>query len=192
MDSVHNPNNLNTIANHQQTNLNPTKLTITAINVNSLVTNQKRYDVLELAQRTNSDIILVTETKLNARHQFNPAKFKLIRTDRPSSTAGGGTAILIKRNIEHEHIRYPTSQANKLLEYTIIRIPINNASLYLIAIYVTNGGSSPIFIKELEELLQGINAHSDNSFYLIAGDPNIKSKQFGNNIANQIGRVFDK
>lgn len=101
------PNNITNLRH-----LNDRKLTITAINVNSLITTQKRYDLLELAKDTDSDIILISETKLNAKHKFDPAKFNFIRTDRPASTNGGGTATLIKKNIGYEQIRRPSSYSN--------------------------------------------------------------------------------
>lgn len=185
-------NNNTTNPADNQRHLGANKITITAINVNSLITNQKRYDLLELAKDTNSDVILISETKFNSRHQFNPTDYNLIRTDRPTSTAGGGTAILIKNHIEYEHIRQPTSFSNKLLEYTIIKIPYNNINFFIISIYATNDGSSSTFIKELVNLLNGIKAYATNSYYIMAGDPNIKSKLFGNTIANQRGRAFDK
>lgn len=169
------------------------KLSITAINVNSLISYQKRYDLLELTNKTNSDIILVSETKLNKRHSINFDKFTIIRTDRPASTAGGGTAILIKNNIKFTHIHHPHSAKNKLIEYTIINIDItNNKKLYIISLYATNDGSSAQFIKELENLLRGIRAEAPNVYYLIAGDFNIKSTSFGNTIANHRGISFDK
>lgn len=177
-------------ANHRH--LGNTNLIITAINVNSLVTIQKRYDLLELARTTNSDIVLISETKLNASHQFNPADYNLIKTDRPAATAGGGTAILIKNNINYKRIRHPSSLSNKLMEYTILKIPLNNSSLYIVSLYATNDGSSATFIKELVDLLDGIQANRASSYYLIAGDPNIKSIQFGNSLANQRGRAFDR
>lgn len=190
MASFHNLTNTHNQANqhHPRT----TNLIITAINVNSLVTIQKRFDVLDLARATNSDIMLISETKFNAKHQFNPADYNLIRTDRPAAMAGGGTAILIKNNINYEHIRHPSSLSNKLIEYSIVKLHLNNSSLYIISLYATNDGSSATFINELVELLDGIKANLPSTYYVIAGDPNIKSIQFGNSLANQRGRAFDR
>lgn len=58
--------------------------------------------------------------------------------------------------------------------------------------YAINDRSSSIFVKELTDLLNGIKAYAQKSYYVIAGDPNIKSKLFGNTIANQRGRAYDK
>lgn len=167
-------------------------LTITAINVNSLFATHKRFELLELARKSKSDIVLISETKLNNRHNIQFKEYNIIRTDRPSSTSGGGTAIMIKENIKYDQIHFPSSARNKLLEYTIINIDTNsNNKLYIASIYATNNGSSATFIKELEHLLNSIK-DSPNLYFILAGDFNIKSINFGNLTANQRGIHFDR
>lgn len=153
----------------------------------------KRFRLLELARKSKSDIILKSETKLNSRHNLQFKDYSIIRTDRPSSTHGGGTAIMIKDNIQYEQVYYPSSARNKLLEYTIVKVKTNNSkNLFIVSIYATNDGSSPLFIKELEHLLINIKANAHNAQFILAGDFNIKSTKFGNTIANQRGIQFDR
>lgn len=47
------------------------------------------------------DILLISETHFTDRNYFNIPRYKLYQTNHPDGTAHGGTAILIKENIEH-------------------------------------------------------------------------------------------
>ncbi|CAK9816210.1 hypothetical protein ANTPLA_LOCUS8921 [Anthophora plagiata] len=44
-------------------------LKIISINVNSLITNQRRYVMLTLLNKETPDIVLISETKLNKIHK---------------------------------------------------------------------------------------------------------------------------
>ena len=51
------------------------------------------------------DICLLSETFLNSGQAFRLANYVYHRTDR--STAGGGTAILVRRGITHHSVTVP-------------------------------------------------------------------------------------
>ena len=98
-------------------------LKVASINVNSLVSHSKRYDLLNFLTENKIDIALICETKLNSRHKTQFADYEIIRSDRVDSIKGGGNAILVKHNIDSEKIHFPTSTNNKIIEYTIIIKP---------------------------------------------------------------------
>ena len=72
---------------------------IIAININSLISLEKKYCLLKLIKIYNPDIILLSETKLNQKHKLIIDGYNIIRNDRPNSIQSGGTAIIIKKII---------------------------------------------------------------------------------------------
>lgn len=103
------------------------------------MSNIKRYDLHCFIKEHNHDIILLSETKLNPKHKIHFDSYKLLRTDRPNSTQGGGTAILIKDNIPHKKVDYPSSCNNQIIEYTIINLTnLKPYNFYIISLYATN------------------------------------------------------
>ena len=66
--------------------MNCINLKIAAINVNSIVSNHKRFELLEFTTKFSHDIILISETKLNNKHKLGFEFFNLIRTDRSGSS----------------------------------------------------------------------------------------------------------
>ena len=58
---------------------------VVAVTVNSLVSHEKRYTLLQTGY-----IILISETKLNERHKTQFAEYTIYRTDIPNADGGGG------------------------------------------------------------------------------------------------------
>lgn len=83
-----------------------TELKIIALNVNSIIRNKRKINLKLFIEKKNPDILLLSETKLNAQHKIQFIGYNTIRTDRPNSKQGGGTAIIIKNNIPHNTIFY--------------------------------------------------------------------------------------
>lgn len=77
-------------------------LKITYINVNSLVSNNRRFELLQFLNLHKPDVCLLGETKLNASHNLSYKDYTLVRNDRKNATFGGSTAILIKCSISFE------------------------------------------------------------------------------------------
>ena len=57
--------------------------------------------MLTLIKKETSDIVFISEIKLNYRHKVHYKNYSIIRHDRPNATQGGGTAILIKLTRNH-------------------------------------------------------------------------------------------
>lgn len=79
-------------------------ITITAINVISIRSIHRRYELSQFINNNNIDIALVSETKLHNTHNIKLENYEVIRTDRQgNNTTGGGTAIFIKKKYEYSH-----------------------------------------------------------------------------------------
>lgn len=76
-------------------------LSIISINVNSMVSNMRRYNLLHALEKLQIDIALVYETKLKNRHKISLNKFNIIRNDRLTGK-GGATPIIICKKINFE------------------------------------------------------------------------------------------
>ncbi|OXU26695.1 hypothetical protein TSAR_016977 [Trichomalopsis sarcophagae] len=111
------------VNNNNQSELIAT-LKISSINVNSMVSLNKRFDLLNYVQANDLDIIMICETKLNNRHRVQFTDYNFIRTDRSAKSKGSGTALLIRNTIPHDIIYPPSSKSNSILEYTIASIKI--------------------------------------------------------------------
>ena len=161
MNNTTNTNNINqNIANQ----INIDSLKIASINVNSIVSFNKRYDLYTFAKTHNLDVILVCETKLNARHKLQFADFNIIRTDRSPNSKGGGTATLIKNTIQHEIVYSSSSKNNEIIEYSIISIKLDTKKLFLIAIYANNVEKKK-FISEIDSLFSRFNLSDVNNLH---------------------------
>jgi hypothetical protein len=78
------------------------------------------------------DIFLLSETFLNAGQAFSLAKYVRHRTDRP--TAGGGTAMLVRRGIVHHSVPVPGLTH---LEATAVQFTLADRPVKILAAYVS-------------------------------------------------------
>ncbi|XP_017892292.1 uncharacterized protein LOC108632312 [Ceratina calcarata] len=158
--------------NSSATKINTLK--IAAINANSICSNSRRFDLYNFANNFNHDIIFISETKLSARHKISFKNYNFVRSDRPNAVLGGGTAILLKKDIPFELIKQPSSKQNKILEYTIVKITTqSNEHLFLISAYAPSDNRR-LFINELDNLFIRLNLASESHFYILAGDLNAR------------------
>ena len=96
--------------------------------------------MLTLIKKETSDIVFISEIKLNYRHKVHYKNYSIIRHDRPNATQGGGTAILIKKPLKFKIIQNDKITNFKSLETTIIKIKINNKeNLSITAAYAVYG-----------------------------------------------------
>lgn len=165
----------------------PTAIKFMAINTNSLQHNVRRFEIHSIVEKYKPDIVLLSETKLTSKHYLLSNTYSVIRTDRPNSKQGGGTAIMIKNNIKHKIIKYPSSNKNRILEFTIVQIfteATSNNNIFIISGYATNS-SKKIFIYELNDLLPCLDLNNLNNSFIQAGDLNARRKEWGDSDDNQ-------
>lgn len=153
-------------------------LKIVAINVNSLIKLQRRYDLEQFIVRNNLDITLISEKKLNFKHKFYIDGYNIIQNDRTNAQRSGGPAIILNKNIQFSKITNPSSRNNSIIEYTIIQINISNKQkLIITSIYATNSSEiKKVFLDELNNLFTKLNLQDSNNFFIIAGDFNARQK----------------
>ena len=96
------------------------KYKVIVANVNSKISNYKRAQLLNFLEKNKPDLMLINETKLNKRHTLFFKNYNVIRVDRDNNKKGGGTAIIIKKNIKYSQIHIDNE--NQIIEKTIIRI----------------------------------------------------------------------
>lgn len=166
------------------------ELKIMALNTNSLVTNCRRAELTSTLKRHSPHVMLLSETKLNHKHQLSFKGYKMTRVDRPNAKRGGGTAILIRENIPHEEITHPSSRGNTILEFAGIKVPTTTQnSLLIISVYATNS-SKVKFIEELDNMCKELRLDDPNVFFIIAGDLNARHSSWGDTAHNQRGRYM--
>lgn len=188
-DGEHSPPSHHT----QESGTIPGSLKVASINVNSLISLSKRYDLFNFVTENDLDIVLICETKLNNNHRLQFSNYELMRTNRANNKNGGGTAILVKNTLPFELIPTPSSRNNKILEYTIIKIKTISlqSNLYLIALYANND-TNHFFIDELNTLFEKLNLNSPNNFYIIAGDFNARHTAWGDSVDKGKGILLKK
>ena len=76
------------------------------INAQSLAGHAKRIALDSLIKDHKPDVVGVTETWLKKEMSFSMNNYKVVRSDRISR--GGGVAVVIKCNIDHQRILLPT------------------------------------------------------------------------------------
>lgn len=160
---------------------------VAAINVNSIVTHHRRFELLQFLKDYNHDVIFISETKLNPRHKLTFKDYELVRRDRPNAAQGGGTAILIKKDLPFEETCLPSVPRNEILECTV-KVPTNNNSTIVLVSVYARGDSRCLFMDELDDLFRGLELDRNDVFYIVAGDLNARHKDWGGPINNQRGR----
>lgn len=156
------------------------KLKIAQINVNSIISNERRANLLGMLREQDPDVVLLCETKLNDKHKIQFKKYKIIRNDRTNSNQGGGTAILIKKEIKIKEIINLESTDKKLIEKTIINLELkNNKNFYIVSAYAP-GSEYKNFIKEFKEIFFELKLHHSNNYFIIGGDFNAKHQHWKN------------
>lgn len=164
------------------------ELVIVAINVNSIISLQRRMNLKNLVEDHDPDFVLLGETKLNEKYKINIENYHCIRNDRPNSTQGGGTAVLIKKKINYLHIRPACLIRAKCLEATVLRLKINHDdNLYIIAAYAAGNNNKKEFIPELSNLFKELNLAHPSNYYILAGDLNAKHTSWCNATNNARG-----
>ncbi|XP_046734973.1 uncharacterized protein LOC124404685 [Diprion similis] len=168
------------------------KLNIIAINVNSIITIQRRINLSELVAKYKPDFVLLSETKLNSRFKIAIENYTMIRNDRPYSKQGGGTAMLIKNPFEFVQITPVCLSGAKVLEASVVKLKVNNSlNLFIIAAYAP-GGHKKEFIPEIGKLFEELDLSDPSNLYILAGDLNAKHTSWQNATNNPRGVLLHK
>ena len=130
--------------------------------------------------REKVDVALLCETHLKPCKSANVANYSCYRTDRLNGR-GGGTAIYIKRSIDHHQV---SNLVDPIIEATIVKINTALGNLHIVSCY--NSPNSTLTDADFTN----INNLGDK--LIIAGDFNSKHLRFNCNTTNSNGRKLIK
>ena len=102
------------------------QIKIIAINVNSIVTNERKHSLLKFIENHDLDLMLLSETKLNKKHVVTFANYDIIRNYRLNAIQGCGTAILIRKKIDYSIPNLQSKKTFEQIECTDISIKLSN------------------------------------------------------------------
>ena len=165
------------------------KLSIIALNCNSIYSNERRDSLNDFILEHKPDIFLLSETKLDQNCNCEFENYTTVRNDRPTTQGrnSGGTATLIKQQYTHTHINIPKITDFKHLGTTIILIKIpRNKNLYIISAYVSTTDSAE-FTVEINSIFHTLHLHRPNNYYILAGDLNARHRNWLNSVNNSRG-----
>lgn len=158
----------------------PDALKITTWNANSIT--DKRIELIQFLQDTKTDILLAQETFLKPQRDFKIPNYKIYRSDRLTGRAGG-TAILIKKNIMHNHL---PNIATEHIENTSIKITTSdNSSITITSVYLSP--AKPLTTEDLNLISQHQSKHSK---LIVGGDLNARHFSWHGNSTNLRGRTL--
>lgn len=137
--------------------------------------------MLTSSSSSDYNLIVITEHWLNPTindREFLSDRYNVFRKDRCSSeiaktaSKGGGVLIAVRNDIKCEEYSYLEMTG---LESVCVRIPLNNAYIYVYCLYIQPRNDDGMFsiykshIKAIEVLNENLN---DNDKLLICGDLN--------------------
>lgn len=136
--------------------------------------------------------MLLNETKLNKKHKINFNNYIFIRKDRIGSNKGGGTGILIKKELKFQEYNHEHLNSLKYLETCIIKAQLGtNKWIYIISVYYPSGNNNEFLKGEIKRLFETLELDNVNNLYIIAGDINSKHTNWGNSINNAKGVILN-
>ncbi|KAG5862494.1 hypothetical protein JTB14_036193 [Gonioctena quinquepunctata] len=152
--------------------INPSSLSMLSWNANGL--RDKIIELEDLILERNLDVIFIQETFLK-NDPIGIPNYRIFREDR-LGRQGGGVAIMIKCNIQHEQIAINHDRTSGS-EAVGIKVMTNRGPLRLISIY--NPPNNELAIDFLEMIIIESNLPT-----IVAGDFNAKHTTWSN-VSNQ-------
>lgn len=187
-----NLNNKNKSNENCNKNINLKNINIVAVNVNSLVSNVRRFNLKHAIDEIEPDMVLVSETKLMRRHRLSFDGYVVIRNDRPDNRGGGGTAIIIKEGIKFFKINLKTRNLLNTIESTIIKISIQNSQHLIIISAYAPGHNRSNFTNDLTHIFNELELHKSNNSYILTGDLNARNLKRDENEENPRGMYLNR
>lgn len=136
---------------------------------------QKKDEIKVFVESNMIDIALISETFLKPCHSFRLPNYVTYRTDRPIRS-GGGTAILVRKEIRHEEITANTEE----METTGIRIYTKKGPMNIYSAYCQP-------CKDVTEN-DVKNIFNTNQTTILAGDLNAKHTAWHSRVTNNKGK----
>ena len=140
---------------------------VVLLNVNSVVSRQKRHDLTNFLSVHKPNLLLLTESKLHPRHKLhipNYTTFRSNRVDRP----GGGTAILVANPLDAQRVYIPNTIAPSM-ELTVVSIATPSSITFLGSLYCPDQTLNPADISNLAQHLKALPVSQHKCFSLVLG-----------------------
>lgn len=140
--------------------------------------NQHKSEIFNFLSNNNIDVLLLSETHLTNKYNFNIPRYTFHKTNHPDGKAHGGTGILIKSRIKHHSLE---CFSQNYLQATSIFLDGVNGGLTLTSVYCPPRFSvSKIQFENFFKTL--------GNRFLACGDYNAKHTYWGSRLINPKGR----
>jgi endonuclease/exonuclease/phosphatase family metal-dependent hydrolase len=158
-----------------KTSKNTNYLRLMAWNANSIT--NKKDELADFMKRQKIHVCLVSETLLKPANKFKQHKHSTYRTDR--ATQGGGTAIIIRSDIQHHNIDLLPLNS---MEATAVVVQTSKGPIKLVAVYKQPGKK-----LDIEDIDKICNSKMPT---IVAGDFNCKHPAWHSKITTAQGRTL--
>lgn len=164
------------------------EMKIITLNVNSLISHSKRHSVERFLQVNKPHVMLIDETKLNAKHILDFRHYSIVRVDRKNSR-GGGTAVLIKEGIGFKPISTKDWNLTSI-ECAAVCVETDRAPIIVVAAYST-GNAGPLLTTELDTIFT-LNGTPGQHSIVVGGDLNARHQSWGDNLTCGRGNALKR
>lgn len=149
------------------------------MNWNARSIKNKTHELEEELKTNNIDIVAITETHLDKKHKLKIKGYDIYRKDRNSD--GGGSAVLIKKNIKHEE--FILTGVRTEINAMCVKVYTDTTPLYFVSVYI------PPDVSLTNSDILNILAIDNNTF--IVGDLNCRHPAWNCNKSNKNGRLLN-
>lgn len=159
------------------------QLKIIELNINSIISHQKRHYLQSFIKSHQPDIMLLCETRLRVNHVVHLKNYSISRNDR-CDAGNVGTAVIIRDNIKHDLINTAQWQLTSL-ECTAILVHTSRDKLCIVSCYRSITRNTPIS-NDIETIVSKCN--QQNWTLIMGGDFNAKHPDWNNTSTCTHGR----
>ncbi|CAD7003469.1 unnamed protein product [Ceratitis capitata] len=165
------------------------KLKCIAINVNSLISKQKRHYFNLFLQKHKPDVVLAAELRLSDKHNISFRNYSYVpqlmktHTDNKNSQS---TGIFIRENFQYNRIEV---ERTTYLETTAIELLTSDGNrIAIAAMYNRLSKTDKLCTSDLLKVLNALSARTNE--IILGGDLNARHPSWGDNCTNTNGRVL--
>lgn len=146
-------------------------LKIVQLNVNSLISHERRHNLNQFLIMHKPHAALIAETNLHAKHKLNFKNYNFIRTNKPTAQNGRGTGILINAVLKYEEVNTYAWNLKSLETTAIILETVENKKYLVVSAYRPAG--TVFNTSDLQTISDFANKQANCSL-IIGGDFNAR------------------